>query len=324
MLLPGGGQAEKSRFQAVFLDLFDTVTVVTGYAENEAAFQAETERFHDEMLRYHQLYDIYHTYDGLVNLCTLNARAGETVAVDPAILDLLLFAREVSAFSGGRTDAALGSVLTLWHEAREAGIADPESAYLPEETALREAAKHVGMDLIELDAEKGTVRFLDPELRLDVGALAKGYATQRVGETMAEGYLISVGGNVYATGPKPDGSAWTVGIQDPDGSEDSFLDKLKLTKGSIVTSGDYQRYYTVDGKNYHHIIDPETLYPAEKWRSVTVMTPDSALADALSTTLFLMDREAGEALLARFGAEAMWMSADGTKYYSAGYEAYRK
>ena len=109
-----------------------------------------------------------------------------------------------------------------------------------------------------------------------------------------------------------------VGIQNPEDTS-GFLQKVALKKGSVVTSGDYQRLYVVDGKPYHHIIDPETLYPGEKWRAVTVVVGDSGLADALSTTLFLMDREEGQALLERFGAEAAWTGPDGKTVMSPGY-----
>jgi thiamine biosynthesis lipoprotein len=88
----------------------------------------------------------------------------------------------------------------------------------------------------------------------------------------------------------------------------------------MVTSGDYQRAYMVDGKLYHHIIDPDTLFPSIYWRSVTVSCGDSGLADALSTALFLLPREEGQQLLDSFGAEAMWVAADGTIYYSSGFE----
>ncbi len=323
-LLPGGCSATLIRYQAGFLDLFDTVTSVTGFAPNETAFQEELQKFYQGMKRYHQLYDIYHEYEGMVNLCTMNNCAGETLTVDQEIIDLLLFAQEVSDFSLGKTNASLGSILNLWHEARETGIADPENAALPDWDALLEASKHTGFDKIEIDPEKKTVRYTDTELRLDVGALAKGYAVQRVCETMETGYLISVGGNVYATGPKEDGSSWTIGIQNPDGNNESYLHKISLSSGSVVTSGDYQRFFVVEGKTYHHIIDPETLYPASRWRAVTVIIPDSGLADALSTSLFLMTQEEGQKLLDHFGAEAMWMNKAGEFFFSPGYEKYIK
>ena len=316
--LTGCAAREKKRYQATWMDAFDTVTSIQGYAESEEAFQETADRIHGQMLAYDHLYDIYHEYPDTVNLCTVNRLAGQRVEVDSRIIDLLLFARQVDDFSGHRTDAMFGAVLRLWHEAREAGLSDPESARLPREDDLRAARAHTGFDKIEIDGDAGAVRITDPEASLDVGALAKGYATQRVAETLPEGYLLSVGGNVAATGPKPDGTAWTVGIADPDGDGESYLRKVALVKGAVVTSGDYQRYYTVDGVRYSHIIDPDTLYPGTRWRSVTVLCSDSGLADALSTSLFLLDREEGQALLDRFDAEAIWIAPDGAQFDSPG------
>ena len=320
----GVARGEKQRYQATILDYFDTVSAVTGYEDSEEAFNARMEWIRGEMEAYDHLYDIYHEYPGMVNLCSVNAHPGETLTVDQRIIDLLLYAREVDDFSGHRTDAMMGSVLAIWHEAREAGIQHPEAAALPEEDALRAAAEHTGFDRIEIDPESRTVRLTDPAARIDVGALAKGYAVQKICEGLPEGYLLSVGGNVAATGPKPGGSPWVIGIQDPDSESDAYLHKVNLTKGAVVTSGDYRRMFTVDGKTYHHIIDPETLYPGTRWRAVTIICPDSGLGDALSTSLFLMTREEGQALLDRFGAVAVWIQPDGTQLFSPGYEAYIK
>ena len=261
-----GAAGAKNKYQATWLDLFDTVTMVTGYAESEEEFKAASGAIYEELAECDRLYDIYNEYPDTVNLCTINSHPGETFEADQRIIDLLEFAREADEFSGHKTDVMLGAVLKIWHEAREDGIAHPESAHLPDTAALEAAAEHVGFDLIEIDAEKRTVRITDPEASLDVGAVAKGYAVQRVCALLPEGYLLSAGGNVAATGPKPDGSSWTIGVQDPDFSGEGYLHRIGLASGAAVTSGDYQRYYTVDGTDYHHIIDPETLFPAEKWR----------------------------------------------------------
>lgn len=308
------------RYQATFLTLFDTVTTIVGYAESEADFTATAQELHDELLAYHQLYDIYNDYEGMTNLKTVNDRAGQgPVQVDRKIIDLLLFSKELYAETGGRVNIAMGSVLRLWHDAREAGIADPGAAALPDDDALKEAAAHTDINSVEIDEEAGTVCFTDPELRLDVGAIAKGYAAQRVCENAPEGLLISIGGNVCATGPKPEsGAPWVVGIENPDDTS-QYLHTLYVDHYAVVTSGDYQRYYTVDGVVYHHIIDPDTLYPARYWRSVTILCPDSGLADALSTALFTLPQQEGQALLDTFGAEAMWAGTDGTLLYSPGF-----
>ena len=307
------------RYEATFLELFDTVTTIVGYADSEEEFTAQVQEIHDQLEVYHQLYDIYNDYEGVTNLKTVNDRAGEAVEVDEKIIDLLLLARELYDATGGKVDAAMGSVLSLWHEARENGINDPESAALPEEAAIERAMDHMDFSQVEIDQAASTVRLADPEMSLDVGAIAKGYATEQVAAGVPEGYLISVGGNVRATGPKADGSPWVVGVENPDGGD--YLHTLNITGGAVVTSGDYQRYYTVDGVRYHHIIDPDTGWPAGYFRAVTVLCSDSGIADGLSTALFTMTEEEGRTLLETFDAQALWVYPDGTVVCTDGFSA---
>ena len=311
---------EEKQYNATFLTLFDTLTTIVGRGASEEDFQAKAREIHDKLLEYHELFDIYNEYPDRVNLCTLNKEAAKgPVSVDPRIMDLLTDCKELYTATGGRVNVAMGAVLSLWHETRSEGREDPSSAVLPEQRALEEGSLHCHINDLILDAEKGTVFFADPLLQLDVGAIAKGWAVQKVAEETDPGYLISVGGNVCATGPKdPKGTPWVIGIQDPDGGE-SYLHTLYLEKGSVVTSGDYQRAYAVDGKVYHHIIDPDTLYPSEYWRSVSVVCKDSGIADALSTALFLLPLEEGQALLNTYGAEALWVNGQGEKFYSPGF-----
>ena len=311
------------RYEASFLTLFDTVTTIVGYAETEGESQRPPQDFHDALEQTHQLFDVYHDYDGVNNLKTVNDHAGgEAIQVDRRIIDLLVFCRELAELSQGKVDVTMGSVLALWHETRTRGVNDPERAALPDADALRSAAEHAGFQLLELDEEACTVRLTDPEARLDVGAVAKGYAVEQVCRTTPAGLLVSVGGNVRATGPKPQGDTpWVVGVQEPDGGKEDYLHTLYVEDSSVVSSGDYQRYYTVDGVRYHHIIDPDTLYPAQQWRAVTVLCADSGLADGLSTALFLLPHEEGAALALQCGAEAMWVAADGTRLYTDGFLA---
>ena len=315
-----GAPAEPKQYSATFLTVFDTVTTVVGRDTSEEAFTQKAQAVHDALLVYHQLFDIYNEYEGLNNLKTINDHPGEAVTVDRAVIDLLLDCKRYCVLTDGRVNAAMGSVLYLWHEAREDGLNDFANACLPDGDALAEAAKHTSWDSVVIDEENSTVTITDPALRLDVGAIAKGWSVQRVAEAAPGGLLISVGGNVCATGPKDEsGTPWVVGVQDPDGGE-NYLHTLYLTKGSMVTSGDYQRAYMVDGEMYHHIIDPDTLYPGKLWRAVTVVCPDSGLADALSTALFLLPIEEGQRLLDECESVAMWVDADGEIYYSTGFE----
>ncbi len=319
----GKGEQGPKQYTATFLTLFDTVTTITGKADTQESFSENVQKIHDELLVYHQLFDIYNDYEGLNNLKTVNDNAGiAPVTVDPKIIDLLTDCKDYHALSGGVVNPAMGSVLVLWHEARNDGIDDPANAYLPAEDELKAAAAHMDMDAVVIDKVASTVFITDPDARLDVGAIAKGWSVQRVSEAAPEGLLISVGGNVCATGPKdPSGTPWVVGVQDPDGG-DKYLHTLTVTKGSVVTSGDYQRAYVVDGELYHHIIDPDTLYPSTLWRSVTILCEDSGLGDALSTALFVLPLEAGQKLLEDAGAEAMWVDREGNRFYSPGFESH--
>ena len=286
-------------------------------------FQATAQSLHDALLEYHQLYDIYSDYDGVVNLKAVNDAAGGAPVVRgpqnhrPASL-------LPGPLRGHRRpgQCRLGGVLALWHDAREAGISDPASAALPDAAALAEAARHTDFSSVIIDEAASTVQITDPALRLDVGAIAKGYAVEQVCRAAPDGLLLSVGGNVRATGPKPGGENWVVGIQAPDGESGAFLHTLYVRDVSVVTSGDYQRYYTVGGVRYHHIIDPATCRPAAYWRAVTVLCADSGLADALSTALFTLPQAEGQALLDRYGAEAMWVDASGGEVFSPGFSAY--
>ena len=325
LLLSGcvvGPKAEKPKYyNATFLTLFDTVTTIRGRAESEAAFTETAQAVHDELLVYHRLFDIYNDYEGLNNLKTVNDNAGiAPVEVDSRIIALLLDCRDYYERTGGRVNVAMGSVLKLWHEARNDGINDPANACLPDGEALKEAADHMALDAVIIDEKASTVYISDSEVQLDVGAVAKGWSVQQVSENAPGGLLISVGGNICATGPKEDaGTPWVVGVQDPD-KGDAYLHTLYLTLGSVVTSGDYQRNYAVDGKLYHHIIDPDTLYPSAYWRSVTIVCDDSGLADALSTALFLLPLEEGKTLVESCGADAFWVSLTGEEYMTSGFE----
>jgi thiamine biosynthesis lipoprotein len=314
-------QSEQKIYEATFLELFDTVTVIKGAAESKDAFTEVVYAIRDELQSFHQLFDIYHDYDGFHNLKTVNDMAGiSAVEVDRKIIDLLLDCKRYYELTGGKVNVAMGSVLLLWHEARNDGIDDPLNAKLPDEGALQEASAHTNFDAVVIDEAASTVFISDPNVRLDVGAAAKGWATQRVAESAPSGLLISVGGNVCATGPKDHkGTPWVVGIQNPNGGD--YLHTIYVSGGSIVTSGDYQRAYVVEGKVYHHIIDPQTLYPSTYWRSVTIACDDSGLADSLSTALFLLPLDAGQTLLDKCNAEAMWVDADGNQHYSPGFQA---
>ena len=316
-----------------YMDVFDTVTEITAYGMSEAEFTADVAKLHAELSAYHRLYDIYNTYPELNNLKTVNdAAGGEPVKVDGRILDLLEYGLDAYERTDGQVNILFGAVLSLWHDAREQGLAHPESAALPDAAALTAASAHVSPDTLIIDRAAGTVRLTDPAARIDVGAIAKGYAVEQVARTAERelgwsSALISVGGNIRTIGGKGGADSdtpFTVGLQNPDtSSAKTYLTTVNIADMAVVTSGDYQRYFTVDGKTYAHIIDPDTLYPAAHVRAVTVVCADSALADVLSTALFCLPPAQGKALLKKTpDAHAVWVLTDGSLNYSDGFTTY--
>ena len=306
-----------------YYDLFNTVSVIYSYAGDSRESFGRNCSVAETVLRdYHKLFDVYYEYDGITNLATVNRMAGEgPLKVDERLIDFLLYAKEMYALTGGRTNIALGSVLSLWHDAREGADEDGASTP-PTEEALREASLHTSIDSIVIDKEAFTVEITDPALSIDVGAIGKGYAVERAKEALiAHGvtsYVINVGGNVAAIGTKDGKDGWKTAIKNPNNPSEYAL-CVMISDTSCVTSGNYERYFIHGGKRYHHVIDPETLMPSEYFASVTVITEDSALADTLSTALFVMSYEDGLSLISSLsGVEAVWIYGSGEIKYTDG------
>lgn len=314
-----GCKKTDDKYQYAFFDVFDTVTELTIYAKDEAAAADAARAAHERLIYLNKLYDIYNEYDDAVSLMAVNASAAKApVSVSGETMALLKFAKEAYTLTGGRVSAAMGSVLSIWHDYREAGLADEANAKLPPMGLLEQAAEHTDINSIVLDEANDTVFFTDGMVRLDVGAIAKGFAGQMVTDELnarieagqISAALLSLGGNVCAAGTKPNGEAWQIAVQDPRSSDNAAT--VSIASGYVVTSGDYQRYYTVNGVRYNHIIDPDTLMSADKHASVTVISSNGALADALSTALFIMDTDEGRALIDSIDdAEALWIAKDG-------------
>ena len=323
-LLCAGCLAEKEqkKFSAAFYDAFDTVITVIGYAESQEAFDEAFAGVKERFLRYHRIFDGYNAYPDVNNLYAVNANAGrEPTAAEPELIDLLLYMKELQPKLQDRVNVAMGAVLRCWHEHREEGVS------VPDIETLRALSEHCDFDDVIIDRDAGTVYFADPALSLDLGAVAKGYTAEIVASWLLTSgmpsFIINAGGNVRCGHKPQDGrERWGVGIQDPEQSlrgANTIKDVAFLTDISVVTSGDYQRYYVVDGVYYHHIIDPDTLFPSDFMRQVTVVTPDSGYADALSTALFLMPYETGRAFVDSLpDVEAYWVLKDGTVFFTDG------
>lgn len=332
-------------YTATYMDVFETVLTLRIASTSRTAADNAAAAVHARMLELHREFDIYHDWAGMNNLKTVNDHAGDgkPIPVSEDILKLLELGRIAYDFSGGQVNICMGSVLSLWHTARE-------TETLPDAAALERAARHTAPHALLTDTAAGTVCLTDPDARLDVGAIAKGYAAAcaadilrvRVESGELTGVLMELGGQVLALGTRPDGSAWTVGVRDPRPDDGilreppvgASLATCAVKDMSVVTSGTDQRgFFTADGVRYHHLIDPQTLYPGTRYLSVTVFVPDyavcrfgsrtveaTAIADALSTALFLLPQEEGGELLSGVpGAYALWVTADGKIIKSDGW-----
>jgi thiamine biosynthesis lipoprotein len=224
----------------------------------------------------------------------VNANAGvKAVRVSPEVLALTQRALSVSELTGGAFDITFLSVGRLWDFQAEHPV-KPDSA------AIRTALGGVGADKVAVDAAAGTLYLRDPRTRLGFGGIGQGWAANRGVRVLrdhgATGGVVNASGDVLAYGRREDGRPWRVGIANPL-DHDSVFGYLDVTDQAVVTSGDYERYVTIDGERYSHILDPRTGYPAKEVRSATIICPDAELADALATAVSVMGVTKGLALI---------------------------
>ena len=278
----------------------DTCTLICYSDDSDEVFEERCAEVETLVSRYHKLSDIYHEYAGMNNLMTLNKSAGgEAIKIEPELFEMLEYAKKMYYLSEGNVNIMMGAVLSIWHEYRNSGF----GTKLPPMDILTDAAKHCDIESLVLDRENMTARIADPEASVDVGAIAKGYATERAAELLedmgADGYALSFSGNIRTVGEHPDDGHWDIKIRNPLPDATGYATELKLEACAVVTSGGYENFYEVDGVRYHHIINKDTLMPADFFASVTVIHPDSGFADCMSTALFNMSYEDGLALIKR-------------------------
>ncbi|MDR1135608.1 MAG: FAD:protein FMN transferase [Clostridiales Family XIII bacterium] len=232
---------------------------------------------------------------------------GEYIAVSNELYELIGSAVSFSERSGGAFDISVGPVMELWK-------LDGEFARLPSPDEIREKLPLVNYNMIELEAPN-RVRLSIPGMSLDLGAIAKGYACDRVTDMLrAAGVkhaVIDMGGNIYVVGGKLDGSDWRVGIRTPLAGENGIVCRLQLKDATAVTSGGYERFFEDNGRVYNHLLDTKTGYPADSGLlSVTIVADSSSGADAYSTSCFILGLEKGMALIEGSGFEGIFITND--------------
>ena len=278
----------------------DTVVTITIYGKQETA---------NEAIRLCRAYEkrLSKTIEGS-DIWNLNHADGKPVTVDAETAALLTLAKEIALKSGGAFDVTIAPASALWNF-----TAEPPT--LPDETALSEAVKRVGTENLLIDGN--TVTLLNGA-EIDLGGIAKGYIADCVAAYLKRSGVkhacINMGGNIVAFGGKPDGTPWTIGIRDPHGTAADSEEVRSLTDGVLVTSGNYERFFELDGVRYHHILDPKTGMPVQNGlASVTILADNSALADALSTACFVRGEADSAPLLTDYGVQAIFLYQDGRR-----------
>lgn len=295
-----------------YMDTYINVKIYCDSEDFALEVLNEVEAIYSE---YHILTDRYNGYDGINNIYYINNNDSNKseIVLDSKLYNLISYAYDFTVETNGLFDINLGGVIDVWKKYRDSGRG------IPTIDELNKANKRKNIVLL------GDNKILNNNPNIDLGGVSKGYTTQIVGNYLEDNginyYLINAGGNVLA-GEAYGKEFYKIGIQSPDNVGISYV--LNSSNVSVVTSGGYERNYVYDGVLYHHIISPETLFPTDYMKSVTVVSSDSGLADMLSTTLFLMDIDSGKKFLKNYDAEAIWIDNDDNIIKSEGFGNYEQ
>lgn len=258
----------------------DTYMEVDAYGDNGEKAVAKAEK------EVNKLDSILSTGKSTSEISKLNKNKKQVVSADT--MSLIKESVKISKETNSAFNPTIYPLIELW------GFTT-KNYYVPKDNEIKPLLNHMDIDNIKIDESKNEVSFKDNKMKIDLGAIAKGYTSSKIIDIFKENNIksgmVTLGGNVQVLGKKPDGSLWKVGIQNPI-SEDEYLGVLQTSDKAVITSGGYERNFTKNGKTYHHILDPSNGYPANNGlTSVTIISSDGTLADALSTSLFVMGKD---------------------------------
>ncbi|MCD8348400.1 MAG: FAD:protein FMN transferase [Lachnospiraceae bacterium] len=320
--LPVCAEEEKTSETGFFLD---TVITITLYGDTDSVAM-------------NGCFDLLDEYENMLSrtvegsdVWNINHSGGSPTEVSEETAYLIETALYYSELSDGAFDITITPLVELWDVQNKASQVSEEetteealaSGLIPSDEEIEEALSHI--DYTAVSCVGTTVTLSDPDAEIDLGGIAKGYIADCLEEYLLsagiESALINLGGNVQTVGTKPDGSSWKIGIQKPFGGSSDIITVVECTGESVVTSGTYERYFEVDGRIYHHILDPNTGYPADNGLvSVTILADSSTTCDALSTTCFVLGLEDGLELIESIdGVEALFITEDETMYRTSGF-----
>jgi thiamine biosynthesis lipoprotein len=302
------------RKSKILMDTFVTITVVSN-SENSAG-KAIDNAF-SEIERLEKLSNFFSSES---EVSRINKNAGISgVRVLPDILDMLNKAIMVSEKTEGSFDVTIGPVISLY---------DFHKKIKPEESVIKKNLSLVNYRYLIINRDKSTAFLKKKGMLIDLGGISKGYAADKAVETLKRNGinsgLVSIAGDIKAFGLKPDGKPWKIGIRNPrippnpplvkggkGGFSDDIMATLELKDMAISTSGDYERFFIIDGRRYHHLLSPRTGYPAQKCQSVSVITKEGAFTDAFATGVFILGPEKGIKVLEKLGFDGIIVDSQG-------------
>jgi thiamine biosynthesis lipoprotein len=293
--------------------LMDTLVTIHVVADSEETADRAMAKAFQEIGKLDTLLNFFSDKS---ELALINRNAGVSgVRVSPETLEVIERSVYASEKSGGAFDVTIGPEISLWNFFEKKK---------PNDTTVRERLGLVNYKLLVLDQEKSTVGLKKKGMLIDLGAIAKGYGADKAVEALKrqgiKSGLVAVAGDIKAFGLKQDGKPWRIGIRNPrqKGKDDEILATVEITDMAISTSGDYERFFIVDGERYHHILDPLTGYPARGCQSVSVMAKDGVSTDSFSTAVFVLGPEKGMTLLQQLGFEGMIVDREGKIHITPG------
>ena len=294
--------------------LMDTVVTVTVVSNSENGGGKAIDATFKEMERLEKLFNFFSSES---EVSRINKYAGiSQVRVSPDTLDILEKALFVSENTGGAFDVTIGPVILLY---------DFRKKIRPDESEIRKKLPFVNYKDLAIDRNRATVFLKRKGMLIDIGGISKGYAADKAVETLKRcgiiSGLVSVAGDIRAFGLKPDGMPWKIGVRNPGipsgsvlvrgGLPDDVMATLDLRDGAISTSGDYERFFILDGKRYHHILSPKTGHSAKGCRSVSVITKEGIFTDAFATGVFVLGPEEGMKLLEKMRFDGVIVDSQG-------------
>ncbi len=314
VILTSCSKAERVRQSEFMLDTICTITVYNEKNKEKTADELISEAFElcsdyeDTLSRTIEGSDVYR----------INNSGGQPVEVSDATIEILETARHYSELSDGALDITTAPLSIRWDF-------DGEEPHVPPADEIE--ALRSKIDYTKVKIEGNTVTLESPAEAIDLGAIAKGYIADKLADYLRENGVtsatISLGGNLYAIGSNElENRPFYLGIQDPKADDGSILGYVTTSDKSLVTSGDYQRFFIEDGIRYHHILDPKTGYPADSGLcSVTIISDKSVDGDALSTSCFVLGLDSGMELINSLdGIDAVFIDNDGNMYFSDGFD----